>query len=173
MDSRAHHPTNVDLLPRRFGSVLLVISISLTVPALVSGQSARLSIDHLSFLSGCWAGTMGTLDMREQWSELEGGVMLGTTRYYRDGELADFEFAILSDVEGVATLWPYPGGERSPRGFPLVAVGEEYIFENLEHDFPVRIIYAPTGEDGLNPRAEGPDGDGPRWTLRRVPCPAA
>ena len=73
MDSRAHHPTDAGVLPRRFGSVLLVISISLTVPALVSGQSARLSIDHLSFLTGCWAGTMGTLDMQEQWSELERG----------------------------------------------------------------------------------------------------
>lgn len=83
MDSRAHHPTDAGVLPRRFGSVLLVISISLTVPALVSGQSARLSINHLSFLTGCWAGTMGTLDMQEQWSELEGGG--GTDDGHRQG----------------------------------------------------------------------------------------
>lgn len=84
MDSRAHHPTDAGVLPRRFGSVLLVISISLTVPALVSGQSARLSIDHLSFLTGCWAGTMGTLDMQEQWSELERGGEEPTTVTVRD-----------------------------------------------------------------------------------------
>ena len=47
----------------------------------------------------------------------------------------------------------------------------EYVFANLEHDVPVRSVYARDGETGLNPRAEGPDGSGPRWTLRRVPCP--
>jgi hypothetical protein len=173
MDIRLTHLRTRAVLPRRLGSVLLLLFTVLTAPTVVAGQSERLSIDHVSFLAGCWAGTMGMLDMREQWTELEGGVMLGTTRYYREGQLADFEFAMLSDVGGVATLHPYPKGERSPRGFPLVAVGEEYVFENLEHDFPVRIVYARSGEAGLNPRAEGPDGTGPRWALHRVPCPGA
>ena len=112
-------------------------------------------IEAVAFLAGCWAGTTGSLDMREQWSEAEGGVMLGTTRFYRDGALVDFEFGMISTVEGALTLWPYPRGNRSEHGFPLVRTEPELVFENLEHDFPVRIIY----------------GNGPGWRLERVTCP--
>jgi hypothetical protein len=125
----------------------------------------------LAFLTGCWSGTMGSLDMREQWTEAEGGVMLGTTRYYREGRLADFEFAMISEIDGSLTLWPYPGGTRSPRGFPLVRWGGELVFENLQHDFPVRIVY-PRDEAGiLRPRIEGRDGSSRGWELTRVECP--
>ncbi len=127
---------------------------------------------ELSFLPGCWAGVMGSLEVREQWSEGHGGVMLGTTRYFRDGALVDFEFAMISEDDGVATLWPYPRGERSQHGFPLVRVGEEAVFENLEHDFPVRIVYRPEGRDALTPRIEGSDGETRGWSLNRAPCPS-
>jgi len=114
---------------------------------------------------------MGPLDMREQWSEAEGGVMLGTTRYFRDGGLADFEFAMIVEEGDGIVLWPYPRGERSEDGFPLVRTDGEYVFENLEHDFPVRIIYVRDGEHALTPRIEGRDGTGPGWSLHRVDCP--
>jgi len=127
---------------------------------------------EISFLSGCWSGTMGTLDMREQWTEAEAGVMLGTTRYFRDGSLVDFEFAMIGLFDRHVALWPYPSGERSPRSFPLVRTeNEELVFENLEHDFPVRIIYAREGADAIAPRIEGRDGETREWSLKRVPCP--
>ena len=127
---------------------------------------------EISFLSGCWSGTMGTLDMREQWTEAEAGVMLGTTRYLRDGSLVDFEFAMIGVFDGRIALRPYPGGERSPRSFPLVRSEDgELVFENLEHDFPVRIIYAREGADALAPRIEGRDGETREWSLERVRCP--
>lgn len=146
----------------------------------VSGSSASVAttgrpgsgISDVAFLAGCWAGEMGSLDMREQWTEADGGVMLGTTRYFRDGVLADFEFAMLIEQDGRPVLWPYPRGERSEHGFPLERIeGTEYVFENLEHDFPVRIIYVRDGDDRLAPRIEGSDGEGPGWTLERTRCP--
>jgi Domain of unknown function (DUF6265) len=131
----------------------------------------RHGLGQLSYLAGCWAGQMDSLDMREQWSEPFGGVMTGTTRYFRDGESAGFEFALLvEDDEGV-TLWPYPSGERSEHGFPLVRVEGESVFENLEHDFPVRIIYVQDGPETLRPRIEGSDGESRGWALRKVACP--
>ena len=145
---------------------VLMASLS-TTPAAAQSHT----LEEVSFLAGCWAGTMGSLDMREQWSEVEGGVMLGTTRYFRDGRLADFEFAMLLEQEGNVVLWPYPRGERSERGFPLVSTDGEFVFENLEHDFPVRIIYVRQGERRLTPRIEGSDGEGPGWSLERVACP--
>lgn len=138
----------------------------------VEDRASRASLTDLAFLAGCWAGTMGTLDMREQWTEAEGGVMLWTTRFFRDGRLADFEFGMLLDDEQEGpTLWPYPRGERSEHGFPLVRSDDEFVFENLEHDYPVRIVYVRDGADGLSPRIEGSDGEARGWTLQRVDCP--
>lgn len=109
--------------------------------------------------------------MREQWSGPEAGVMLGTTRFFRDGALVDWEFARLEETDSATVLWPYPKGVRSARGFPLVRAGAEVVFENLAHDFPVRIVYRKLGPDHVAPRIEGRDGQGPGWELRRVPCP--
>jgi hypothetical protein len=78
---------------------------------------------------------------------------------------------MMVEEDGMAVLWPYPKGERSADGFPLVSVDGEYVFENLEHDFPVRIVYVRSGDDTLAPRIEGLDGTGPSWSLRRVGCP--
>jgi hypothetical protein len=114
---------------------------------------------------------MGSLDMREQWTEAEGDVLLGTTRFFRDGRLVDFEFGMISQVDGVLTLWPWPRGSRSEHGFPLVRAEPEVVFENLEHDFPVRIIYAREADDRLAPRIEGRDGEARGWSLTRVDCP--
>lgn len=148
-----------------FPIVALVLAAALPTRAL--GQH---SMSDLSALVGCWKGGTGAVDMREQWSDSDGGAMLGTTRYLREGVLVDWEFARILQSDSAIVLWPYPKGEQSPRGFSLVETGSDLVFENLEHDFPVRIIYRVVDSDHLAPRIEGPDGEGRGWELRRVPC---
>ena len=144
--------------------------IASLVPQAAEAQSPR-TLAEIAFLSGCWEGRMGSLDMREQWSSPDGGVMLGTTRFLRDGSVVDFEFARIEQEGSGVTLWPYPRGVISEHGFPLVRTDGEYVFENLEHDFPVRIVYVRVGANGLAPRIEGRDGSGTEWSLSRVTCP--
>ena len=133
----------------------------------------ELTLHSVAFLSGCWSGRSGAVQLREHWSEAEGGVMLGTTRFFRDGAVVDWEFGrIVESADGV-TLWPYPRGVVPQQGFGLVRAGTELVFENLEHDFPVRIIYRRDAADGLRVRIEGADGDGQEWSIERVACPDA
>lgn len=154
----------------------LVLASALTLPwALVRSQESqaqqRFSIADVASLTGCWAGRTGELQLREQWTDAAGGLMLGTTRFLRDGSVVDWEFGrLLSDGEGVV-LWPYPGGALSEHGFRLVRVSPALVFENLEHDFPVRISYAPSGSDALRVRIEDANGNGREWSVSRVPCP--
>lgn len=148
-----------------------LFGLGICLAATSVGAQERYTLEDVSFLVGCWAGTMGPLDMREYWTEADGGMMMWTTRYMREGRVVDWEFGRLVEDESGLTLWPYPRGEASEHGFPLVRVGDEYVFENLEHDFPVRIVYVRDGADGLSPRIEGRDGKGPGWSLRRVACP--
>jgi hypothetical protein len=132
----------------------------------------RLTLEDVSHLSGCWGGRTGAIELREHWSEAVGGAMLGTTRFLRNGSVVDWEFGrIAEDAEGV-TLWPHPRGVASEHGFRLVRAGAEAVFENLEHDFPVRIIYARESANALHVRIEGADGQGQGWWVERVECPA-
>jgi hypothetical protein len=135
----------------------------------IDAQS-RFTLADVALLAGCWSGSTGTVELREQWSDAAGGTMLGTSRFFRDGEVVDWEFGrIVEDAEGV-TLWPYPRGVISEHGFPLVRGGDQLVFENLEHDFPVRILYARASADSLLVRIEGADGRGQGWSVARAAC---
>ena len=39
----------------------------------------KFTLADVTFLTGCWAGQMGSLDMREQWTSADGGMMQSTT----------------------------------------------------------------------------------------------
>jgi len=147
----------------------LLLGLASSAPA--SAQEP-FTLEDVAFLSGCWGGRTGSIELREQWSEAVGGAMLGTTRFFRDGVVVDWEFGRIVEDAGGVTLWPYPRGVVSQHGFRLVRSGTESVFENLEHDFPVRIIYAREGSDALRVRIEGADGEGQSWSVERVPCPA-
>lgn len=129
----------------------------------------------VAFLGGCWRGgaSSGTTVIEERWTSPAGGVMLGTTRFLRDGEAVGFEFGhIRAGAEGVVYT-PYPGGERSPHGFRLTtAAPGRAVFEAPEHDYPRRILYSLGPDGGLDVRIDAGAGDpSPRgWSLRSVPC---
>ena len=149
----------------------LATALTLAGPVLASAQDPA-SLDDFAFLTGCWEGRWESgLHVMEQWTSAEGGLMLYTTRFVRDEAVVDWEFGRLEEAEEGLVLWPYPRGTISEHAFPLVSTDGEYVFENLEHDFPVRIVYARVGEDGLRPRIEGRDGNGMGWELSRVDCP--
>lgn len=125
-------------------------------------------------LAGCWRGTYGGggTVIEERWSPAEGGLMLGTTRYFRDGRAVDFEFSVLrADAEGVLLL-PHPRGRASEHAFRLTsAEGGRWVFEAPEHDYPKRILYELEGSR-LRARIDaGPDDPEPRrWQLEAAPC---
>ena len=135
-----------------------------------SAQEAP-TLSDVSFLTGCWQGTMGSLDMKEQWTEAEGGMLMWSTRFFRGGEVVDWEFGLVYEGPEGVTMLPYPRGSKSEHDFPLEIRNGEFVFENLQHDFPVRIIYVWDGADGLSPRIEGSDGEARGWSLQRAACP--
>ena len=95
--------------------------------------------------------------------------MLGVTRYIREGRTTQFEFTRLHADESGVYLTPYPGG-RSSVSFRLVSSRDgEAVFENLEHDFPKRIIYRGTDDGGLMARIED-EAQGREWHMPRTIC---
>ena len=128
----------------------VILGLSLSV---ASGGDLR-PLQGMAFLAGHWFGTAGQVEMEEVWTAPKGGVMLGLHRDVAPGKPAFFEYLRIEE-RGEAVVYV-----ASPRGagatdFVLVSLDEgEVVFENLDHDFPQRIIYQREG-NRLMARIEG------------------
>ena len=132
------------------------------------------TVAAVSFMAGCWrsSGGDGRASLEERWSPGEGGVMLGTSRFVREGEVVSFEFSLIRSVGDEITLLPHPGGVASEHHFRLTRSGPgEALFEAPEHDYPRRIGYRSVRE-GLEAKIDGGSDDGsPRaWTMHAIDC---
>lgn len=92
--------------------------------------------------------------MEEVWTSAKGGVMLGLHRDVSPGKAAFFEFLRIEERRDTMVYIASPRGLGTTE-FKLVKVEDSVaVFENLEHDFPQRIIYRRVG-NGLTARIEG------------------
>ena len=122
-----------------------------------SGTRAQ-TIQDLHFLSGYWRGTDGSTINEEYWSGNEGGLMVGMHKDLRQNGSTFFEFLRIEERDSGVVYLAQPGG-KSPVSFVLKSVeNQTATFENLTHDFPVRIIYQ-RKEDQLLVRIEDETGE--------------
>lgn len=146
-----------------------IVAAMLTLPQPVRAQPPAL--ETLRFMGGCWRGqpdARGTV-IEEHYTSPSQNLMLGTTRYLREGRAVSFEFSRIDRTPEAVTLTPHPGG-RASVGFTLVeAAAGRAVFENRAHDFPNRIIYRSAG-DTLIARIEGNNGNGQEWRMTRADC---
>lgn len=131
----------------------------------------------LGFLQGCWATEGAEAGSVEQWTSAVGGVMLGMSRTVKGGKVRAFEFMQLREDEpGKLTFVAQPSG-AAPTTFALLRQSEtEYVFENLAHDFPQRIMYRRQGENTASARIEGKSKGtlkGIDFPMKRVSCELA
>ena len=153
---------------------LFLLCLCVGAPTPASAQHTDLT--GLSFLTGCWAGPFagGAGTMEEFYTSPSSNLMLGTTRYLREGQAVQFEFTKIELRDGEIVLTPFPGGVPSPDEFRLTHLAPtEAVFEAPEHDYPKRIVYR-TEPDGTRVAQidAGADDAEPRvWRLEAVPCP--
>jgi hypothetical protein len=126
-------------------------------------------VADLQFLSGCWAGQ----GVEEQWNTPHGGQMMGLARNTRGARVVFSEFMrIQTAKDGTIVYTPRIGTNAKPVEFKAIKVSAtEVVFENLEHDFPKRILYRKT-DGGLFARIED-DKKGQDFPMRAVPCSGA
>lgn len=111
--------------------------------------------DFPLFMAGSWAADVGGVKMEEHWTSADGNLMLGTHRDIRANGKVAFEFLRIEKRDGVLAYVSQPGG-RPATVFPLKSITPaRVVFENLEHDFPQRIIYWSDDAENLCARVEG------------------
>jgi len=127
------------------------MKILLFVFAAVLAQAQ--DVTKLSWMTGCWELSRGSMVIEEQWTKPRGGIMLGVSRTVKGDKAVSTEFLKIAPEGGVLVYTPRIGN-REPVPFKLLRISEtEVVFENPTHDFPQRIIYRKQ-EGGLFARIE-------------------
>jgi len=152
-------------------ALLIALSSSLT-SATVLAQENQLSA--LAWLTGCWSPEGGEPGSMEHWLPPAGGSMLGVGRTIKNGKTVDHEFMqIRLSASGKLVFIALPAGQSEATFTAVSVTKNEVIFENLQHDFPQRVIYRSVSGERLEARIEGMRERklrGIDFPMKRVPC---
>ena len=125
-------------------------------------------------LSGCWESVDGDRRVTEAWFNPAPNRMIGISETRQAGISVGWEFLRIEREGDSLVFRAIPSGQ-SPAEFPLLSHDEgEYVFENLQHDFPQRVVYPLPSGDELKARIEGSGKSGEvkviPFTYRRMDC---
>ena len=133
---------------------LVLLAVCLIVPA----QTTKPTINDLAWLAGCWEANMRGNQVNEQWMKPAGGTMLGMARTVTMGKTIEFEFTQIREDKDGAIYYIAKPSSQAEASFKLVKLEQkEAVFENLQHDFPQRIIYRQESDGSLFARVEAND----------------
>ncbi len=161
-------------------SSVCVIVIAASTAKLLSGVAPAPSVaghepaamSALRFMSGCWQGpSRGGAMIEEYYTSPSSNIMLGTTRYIKDGRTTDYELTLIDVGQKGPVMRPHPKG-KEPGEFIPVDIGHgSATWEDPAIEFPRRIIYRHLAPDSLIARIEGKSADHAiEWRMGRVTC---
>lgn len=138
----------------------------------LAGQAS--SLEQLGWMAGCWERTASERWLEEQWMSPRGDMMLGMSRTVRGDRVSEHEALRIEKRDGRLVYVARPSGQAVAE-FESTGVSDTLaVFENLEHDFPQRILYRRGGRDSLFVRIEGRRGEemrGVDFRMARARCP--
>lgn len=163
-------------LPSVLGATATLVAVSAAsacaqTPARIPAPGGAFP-DAVSMLTGCWVQP-GASGLREQYAPPAANMMTGLSQFWRGGAIVDWEFHRIDAGPDGPVLTPHPRGVASVSFGPAEVAADRIVWENLEHDFPQRIIYHRVAPDSLVVRVEGGEGDGARsmeWRMARAEC---
>lgn len=152
-------------------SLLLLAVICRTSAA--AQAPARVRIEQLAWLSGCWEASLPQRTVEEHWLAPRGETMIGVGRTVRDGRTTEYEMVVLKIQNGQFAYEAHPSGQPTAVFLASDATETRVVFENAAHDFPQRIGYERKGADRVSAWIEGVQSGSTRrveFPYRRVPC---
>ncbi len=157
--------------------ILKALAASAMLAVAASASAAPGLVARLAWLQGCWQVQGSEAGTVEQWTAAAGGTLFGLSRTVKGGKTSEFEFLHVREVEpGVLAYIAQPSG-RPPTPFPLLrSTDNEFVFENLNNDFPQRVIYRRDGPNAVVARIEGMRKGVPRgidFPMKRIACDPA
>ncbi|MEZ4650880.1 MAG: DUF6265 family protein [Candidatus Eisenbacteria bacterium] len=138
--------------------VLLALPFLILASTVTSGGTAASSpFDMLGWLEGDWVRQTKRGLATESWTRVSANTMEGVAFVSVGEEIHVTEYLRLERLGEEVFYVAKPRENPFPTPFLLRECDEEHaVFENLNHDFPQRIIYTRNGDDGMTARIEGP-----------------
>lgn len=134
--------------------VLLLASFNLFSQSSVVEAEPKNSIEKLNWLSGYWTVENDGTKMEEFWLPESNGILIGLHRDSFGSGKMFFQYLRIEQSNDTIVYKASPRG-KEPTPFYLKSMdANSVVFENIEHDFPQRIMYS-LSEDTLFVRIEG------------------
>ena len=141
-------------------NILLTLIVFIAAVS-VYGQG-KADIASVKWLTGCWQkenDKSGTVTL-EQWTTSDGGTLFGVGRTFKGGKLVSWEMMRIAQDNDSAKFFAQLPNAATATPFALkTATKDELVFENLQNDFPHRVIYRNAGPNKLAARIEGKNGE--------------
>jgi hypothetical protein len=152
---------------------LMLATVLLAVAAHAQTPAAKPTLQDFAWLTGHWRIEQGDRMVDEQWMAPSGGLMMGMARTVQAGKVREYEFTLLRQEPNGDILYIASPSKQTQTAFKLTSLrGGEAVFENPEHDFPKKVVYARQADGSLLAWIEGPGRDGkPRrvdYSFKRV-----
>lgn len=135
------------------------------LPAVLAGQA----VQPPAWLAGCWEQRTGNRESLEMWMPPAGGLMLGASRTLVNGAVREYEQLRIAVASGKLVYTATPSGQQTASFTSTRVTDSSFTVENLQHDFPQRIIYRRHGADSLIARVEAA-ARGFDYPMRRRSC---
>ncbi len=130
---------------------------------------AKPTLQDFAWLAGHWRIEQGDRLVDEQWLAPAGGLMMGMARNVQAGKVREYEFTLLRQEPNGDILYIASPSKQTETAFKLTSLRNgEAVFENPQHDFPKKVVYARQADGSLLAAIEGPGRDG---KPRRVEYP--
>jgi len=146
---------------------LAVVLLSLGAHA--QAPAAKPTLQDFAWLAGHWRIEQGDRVIDEHWMAPAAELMMGMGRNVQGGKVREYEFTLLRQEPNGDILYVASPSKQTETAFKLTSLRDgEAVFENPEHDFPKKVIYARQPDGSLLAAIEGPGRDG---KTRRVEYP--
>lgn len=113
---------------------------------------------RLNALEGTWERKGTTKRSFEEWKKVDAENLAGRSYYLKDGDTVLLEQVKLSRKNGqivYIAVVPNQNGGRPIPFFLVSTTKNTYVFENLRHDFPKRVVYELFSKDSLHAWIDG------------------
>lgn len=169
----------------RIHGLLALAGCLLAVPALAAQEHPKpvekpkeppkpaVEFSKFKFMEGCWRGQLDKdQEVEEIWTSPAENLLLSTTRYYNKKRVTSYDFNRIEAVDSTVVFGILSKGKPEDVYTLKTLANEYFVFENLtKKEFPQRISYRQTSDDGLIPRLEGTDAPSMEVRFHRVKCP--
>jgi hypothetical protein len=148
---------------------MLLGVLMLSAAAHAQAPAARPTLQDFAWLTGHWRIEEADRQVDEQWMAPAGGLMMGMARNIQGGKVREYEFTLLRQETNGDIFYVASPSKQTETSFKLTSLRDGVaVFENPQHDFPKKIIYARQPDGSLLAAIEGPGRDG---KARRVEYP--